>query len=55
VQSLLFYATIAVTGLLILMVALLNTRRRTVHDFFAGTVVVRRPVGPEILPPPPRF
>jgi len=54
-QSLLFYATIAATGSLILVVALLNARRRTAHDFLAGTVVVRRPAGPEILPPPPRF
>jgi uncharacterized RDD family membrane protein YckC len=54
-QSLLFYATIAATGSLILVVALLNARRRAVHDFLAGTVVVRRVVGPEILPPPSRF
>lgn len=37
----LFYVTIGLTGSLILLVALLNTRHRTVHDFFSGTVVVR--------------
>lgn len=43
VNSIVFYASLAVTGFLILVVALFNPRRRTLHDFLAGTVVVRRP------------
>lgn len=39
----LFYATIAVTGSLILLVVLFNTRRRTLHDFLSGILLVRRP------------
>ncbi len=41
VNSISFYASIAFTGSLILLVALFNPRRRTVHDWLAGTVVVR--------------
>jgi uncharacterized RDD family membrane protein YckC len=37
----LFYATLAATCLLILLVALFNDRRRTVHDYLSGVVVVR--------------
>ena len=40
-QSLLCYATVPFTGSLILLVALLNPKRRLVHDFLSGTVVVR--------------
>lgn len=41
-------------GLLIVM--LTNSERRTIHDFMAGTVVIRKVESPEILevaPPPP--
>jgi uncharacterized RDD family membrane protein YckC len=38
----LFYATLASTGSLILLIALFNDRRRTAHDFLSGVVVVRR-------------
>lgn len=38
----LFYASIAFTAWLILLVALLNERGRTLHDFLANTLVVRR-------------
>lgn len=41
-MTVLFYATIAVTAWIILAVALFNARKRTVHDFLAGTIVVRR-------------
>ena len=41
VQTALFYITIGLTCSLILLVALFNRRRRTLHDFFAGTVMVR--------------
>lgn len=41
-MTMLFYATIAVTAWIILAVALFNARKRTVHDFLAATVVVRR-------------
>lgn len=44
-QALLFYATVPVTGSLILLVALLNPRRRLVHDFLSGTVVLRQQPG----------
>jgi uncharacterized RDD family membrane protein YckC len=40
-QTALFYITIGLTGSLILLVALFNRRRRTLHDFLAGTVMVR--------------
>jgi uncharacterized RDD family membrane protein YckC len=41
VQSLLFHFTVPLTGSLILLVALLNARRRLVHDFLSGSVVIR--------------
>ena len=41
VQTALFYITIGMTCSLILLVALFNRRRRTLHDFLAGTVMVR--------------
>jgi uncharacterized RDD family membrane protein YckC len=41
IQTALFYATVGMTGSLILLVALFNRRRRTLHDFLAGTVMVR--------------
>ena len=40
-QTLLFYATLALTGLL-LIVALFNDRRRCLHDWLSGTVTVVR-------------
>jgi uncharacterized RDD family membrane protein YckC len=42
VQSVIFYLSVALTSSLILIVALFNPRRRTLHDFIAGTVVVNR-------------
>lgn len=39
VQTLLFYATLALTGLL-LIVALFNDRRRCLHDWLSGTLTV---------------
>lgn len=43
IQTVCFYGSLAVTGSLILLVALFNARRRTVHDMLAGTVVVNDP------------
>ncbi len=40
-QTALFYITVGMTCSLILLVALFNRRRRTLHDFLAGTVMVR--------------
>jgi uncharacterized RDD family membrane protein YckC len=37
----LFLTTIAMTGSLILLVSLFNSRGRTLHDYLSGTVVVR--------------
>lgn len=42
VKTILFYVTAGLTFLLMLLVALFNYRHRTVHDFLAGTVVIRR-------------
>ena len=42
IMTVLFYLSVAVTGWLILIVALFNDRRRTMHDFFSNTLVVRR-------------
>ncbi len=41
IQTALFYVTVAMTCSLILLAALFNRRRRTLHDFLAGTVMVR--------------
>lgn len=46
----LFYATIGPTGGLVLLVALFNGRRRTLHDLLSGTVVVRRLPAALLLP-----
>ena len=43
IQTVGFYGSIALTCTLILLVALFNPRRRTLHDFLAGTVVVNDP------------
>lgn len=40
IQVVAFYGSMALTGALILIVALFNARRRTLHDWLAGTVVV---------------
>ena len=40
IQTVAFYGSIAATGSLILLAALFNARRRTLHDWLAGTVTV---------------
>jgi uncharacterized RDD family membrane protein YckC len=40
--TVLFYVSIFMTASLILIVALFNDRRRTLHDVLAGTLVLRR-------------
>lgn len=42
VQIVLFYATISVTGGLVLLVVLFNRHRRTLHDIFSHLLVLRR-------------
>lgn len=49
VQTILFYVTVYGTSFLIVLVALVNGRRRMVHDFLAGTVVVRSHPDPVLL------
>jgi uncharacterized RDD family membrane protein YckC len=39
-MSALFYLSIALTGMLILLVALFNDRRHCAHDYLSGTIVV---------------
>ncbi|MFZ3234290.1 MAG: RDD family protein [Stellaceae bacterium] len=41
IETVLFYVTVAMTCSLILLVAVFNRRRRTLHDFLAGAVMVR--------------
>ena len=41
VMTVLFYVSIAITWLLVLLVPLFNDRRRTLHDLISGVVVVR--------------
>jgi uncharacterized RDD family membrane protein YckC len=41
-MTVLFYATVLSTGFLLLVVALFNDRQRTLHDYLAGTLGVRR-------------
>ncbi|CAA7618051.1 RDD family protein [Magnetospirillum sp. UT-4] len=43
IQTVAFYGSIALTASAILVVALFNARRRTLHDWLAGTVVVNDP------------
>lgn len=45
-MAILFYATVSLTGSLILLVALFNERRRTVHDYLSGMMVVRPAAAP---------
>ncbi|MBC7906918.1 MAG: RDD family protein [Rhodospirillaceae bacterium] len=40
IQTVAFYGSMALTGSLALLVALFNPRRRMLHDWLAGTVVV---------------
>jgi uncharacterized RDD family membrane protein YckC len=42
-NTIVFYVSVVVTVWIVLLVPLLNDRRRTLHDFLAGTVVVRDP------------
>ncbi len=41
VATALFYGTVSLTAWLILLVALFNERRRTLHDILANTIVIR--------------
>ncbi|MDO8840162.1 MAG: RDD family protein [Parvibaculum sp.] len=43
-QTLLFYVTVTVGTVLVLLVPLFNERRRCLHDYLCGTVFVRRSV-----------
>jgi uncharacterized RDD family membrane protein YckC len=46
IQIVSFYGSVVMTGSLILVVALFNARRRTLHDWLSGTVVVNIPGNP---------
>ena len=39
-MSALFYLSVTVTSMLILLVALFNDRRHCAHDYLSGTVVI---------------
>ncbi|CCQ73856.1 RDD family protein [Magnetospira sp. QH-2] len=41
-QTLLFYGSISVTSLLVLAVGLFNDRRRCLHDYLSGSVVINK-------------
>jgi uncharacterized RDD family membrane protein YckC len=41
VQTAIFYVTVGATASLVLLFVLFSERRRTLHDFLAGTVAVR--------------
>ena len=43
-QTILFYVTTAAITPLVLLVPFFNERRRCLHDYFCGTVFVRRSV-----------
>ncbi len=46
----LFYLTVGATGSLVLLVALFNRRKRTLHDLLAGTLMVRAvPIFPDAV------
>ncbi len=49
VQTILFYVTVYPTWSLVLLIALLNRRRRMLHDMLAGTLVIRQFTQAEIL------
>ncbi|HUD52640.1 RDD family protein [Parvibaculum sp.] len=42
IQTILFYITVGVSWAIVLIVPFFNERRRGLHDFLCGTVVVRR-------------
>ena len=48
----LFYLTVGATASLILLFALFNRRRRTLHDVLAGMLMLRRPNGVRTGPDP---
>lgn len=50
-NTIVFYVSVVVTVWIVLLVPLLNDKRRTLHDFLAGTVVVRDP-GTASMPDP---
>lgn len=49
VQTILFYVTVYPTWALVLLVALFDRRRRTLHDILAGTLVIRTSPEAEIF------
>jgi uncharacterized RDD family membrane protein YckC len=49
VQTVLFYVTVYPTWCLVLLIALFDRRRRTLHDMLAGTVVIRQAPEAEVL------
>jgi uncharacterized RDD family membrane protein YckC len=49
VQTILFYVTVYPTWSLVLLIALFDRRRRTLHDMIAGTLVIRQFPQAEIL------
>ena len=48
----LFYVTVGLTGSLILLFALFNRRRCTLHDVLTGMLMLRRPNGARTGPDP---
>ena len=38
--TIVFYVSVALTGWLVLVVALFNNQRRTLHDYLCGTIVI---------------
>lgn len=49
-HAVLFYLSVGATGSLILLFALFNRRKRTLHDLLSGMLMVRGPA-PRALPP----
>ena len=49
VQTILFYVTVYPTWSLVLLIALVDRRRRTLHDMLAGTLVIRQFPQAEVL------
>lgn len=49
VQTVLFYVTVYPTWSLVLVIALFDRRRRTLHDMLAGTLVLRTSPQAEVL------
>jgi uncharacterized RDD family membrane protein YckC len=50
-QTALFYATVVPTGSLILLVALVTPKHRTLHDMLSGTYVLRARHDAVVIPP----